>query len=206
MNTERRRATFERIYQSNAWAGQESRSGPGSAVSRTVATRKRLCELVNELGIKTLLDAPCGDFNWMKVLNMNLSGYVGVDIVPEIIERNREHFASCFRSFIVGDITVDILPKADLIICRDCFAHLCTHDCLAAIHNFKASGSTYLLATTSPSIRHNGDIPTGSWRALNLQLPPFSFPQPIEIIDEQSPEKLDRDKQLGLWRLDSIII
>jgi len=76
---------FTQIYRSNAWLDTESKSGPGSTVSRTRLLRPRLTELVRNLGIRSLLDVPCGDFNWMRLTDLPSVEYIGADIVPEII-------------------------------------------------------------------------------------------------------------------------
>jgi hypothetical protein len=40
-----------------------------------------------------LLDIPCGDFNWMKLLNLGVD-YIGADIVGELIAENRRRFGA----------------------------------------------------------------------------------------------------------------
>jgi predicted AAA+ superfamily ATPase len=62
--------------------------------------------------------------------------------------------------------------------------HFSFRDIFAALKNFRASGAKYLLTTTSPGIDVNVDIETGSWRYLNLQTPPFNFPEPLQLIEE----------------------
>lgn len=59
-------ATFTSIYRNNGWGSLESRSGAGSTLASTANIRRELPGLVERLNIRTLLDAPCGDFNWMK--------------------------------------------------------------------------------------------------------------------------------------------
>src|SRR6185295_16640264 len=79
------RNIFTDIYLSNFWADAESVSGRGSTIARTEVIRTSLPALLESVGAKTLLDAPCGDFNWMR--NVDLSGieYTGVDVVVELI-------------------------------------------------------------------------------------------------------------------------
>jgi hypothetical protein len=95
------------------------------------------------------------------------------------------------------------LPAADLIVCRDGLVHLSFADARAAIENFRRSGSRYLLATTFVQRSENRDVPTGGWRVLNMQAPPFSFPAPLTTIDERCvhSDGIYRDKRLGLWEL-----
>src|ERR1700752_1788104 len=80
-------STFAPFYSENRWGDSESASGPGSSLERTAKLRSELPILLEEIGARTLLDAPCGDFNWMKNITLNLDQYIGVDVIPELIDR-----------------------------------------------------------------------------------------------------------------------
>jgi hypothetical protein len=192
---------FRRFYRENLW-GAESVSGPGSTAWPTAHIRQRLPELLRELGVSTLLDAPCGDFNWLSTCELP-ARYFGCDIVGELIDELRQRHGRADRSFERLDLTCDPLPRADLILCRDCLGHLPFADIAAAIANFRASGARYLLATTFPCWRQNADITArGDWRPLNLELPPFELPAPLRLIAEVNVEDPRfADKSLGLWEL-----
>src|SRR3954447_10273298 len=86
------RAIFERIYDTNTWGGAESRSGPGSTRARGAELAPALLELFASHSVGTLLDAPCGDFNWMRDIAPHLASYVGVDIVEELIADNNARY------------------------------------------------------------------------------------------------------------------
>ena len=58
-------ATFEHIYTTNLWGSAESVAGLGSAPAETRAVRAALVDLLNDLRIRTLIDAPRGDFGWL---------------------------------------------------------------------------------------------------------------------------------------------
>jgi hypothetical protein len=200
---------FSTIYRHNNWGNNGSVSGAGSDLTQTAIIRREIAKLTAELGIQTMLDAPCGDYYWMKEAPMNLSNYIGVDIVPEMIESNQRQFGNSKVSFHVLDIMKDNLPRVDLILCRDCLVHLPLPAGASAIRNFVRSGSKYLLATTYPSIfRKNEELLiTGNWRPLDLQLPPFSLPKPVRLINEGCTQKDDyREKSLGLWELAKLCI
>ncbi|HZS05685.1 MAG TPA: class I SAM-dependent methyltransferase [Blastocatellia bacterium] len=194
---------FTRIYRCNHWGDPESVSGPGSGLERTSVFRNKLAGLFREIGARSLLDAPCGDFNWMSETPLELDRYVGVDVVAELITRNRQRYGSATRTFMHLDMTTDPLPRADVILSRDGLVHLSLSDCLAALRNFKRSQSGWLLATTFIHFPANGDIATGGWRQLNLQKPPFNFPPPHRLIDEKCLHSggIYADKRLGLWEL-----
>ena len=195
---------FAGIYHRNSWGSQESVSGAGSDLVQTRVVSQALASLTTELQITTLLDAACGDFNWMQHLPMDLAEYIGVDIVPELIEANTRKYGNRTTRFTVLDICTAGLPTVDLVVCRDCLVHLPLHDALAALVNFVSSGSSYLLATTYPGLvkRNRPLLITGNWRPLDLQLPPFSLPEPLRLINEECTEVGDfREKSLGLWDL-----
>ncbi|MCA1818303.1 MAG: class I SAM-dependent methyltransferase [Acidobacteria bacterium] len=191
---------FSRIYEKNLWGDPESRSGRGSTLARTVVIRSTLPALLEGFGARSLLDAACGDFNWMALVDLGGVRYVGVDVVPGLIERNRRLYGGENREFLLADITRDPLPEADVVLCRDCLIHHSLDDALAAVLNFRRSNSRRLLATTHPAVRRNLDVPTGSWRPLNLQLPPFGFPPPARLLTEDA----GLGKCLGLWELESL--
>lgn len=196
-------AVFTRIYEHNEWGSAESRSGPGSTSSRGNDIAASLVDVFDTFSIAVLLDAPCGDFNWMRHLTGRLESYVGVDIVRDLIARNNEQYADHKHRFLCRDITCDDLPPADAVLCRDALVHLSDQDVWAAIANFKRTGAEYLLATTFADVMRNDDIRTGGWRALNLQIAPFNFPEPIAVIRDvpSDPAWNHPGKKLGVWRL-----
>lgn len=188
---------FSRFYRQNVWSNAESRSGRCSTIAETNAVRQKLPALLARIGARTMLDAPCGDFNWMRHVELPLDQYIGADIVAEVIERNRMSFAAGNREFRVIDITRDPLPKVDVILCRDCLIHLPFAAIHTAIANFKRSGSVYLLTTTNTTSTLNHDIVTGDCFLLNLEKPPFDFPPPMGTLLESQVH----GRSLGLWRI-----
>lgn len=191
---------FQEFYETNAWGSKESVSGSGSELKATEAIRTHLPSLLNEIKARTLLDAPCGDFNWQKEIVFNLDQYIGIDIVKNIVNRNKKLYGNDKRLFQCLDLRVDPLPKVDVIFCRDCLEHLSLEMDKKVIRNFKRSGSRYLVAGTYPLTKENADIVVGGWRSLNLQRPPFNFPVAKHLISEEDVD----DKSLGLWKLNDI--
>lgn len=197
---------FDLVERSNLWGAETSVSGLGSEVAATAAVRSALPGLLSRLGVRTLLDAPCGDAGWIAGATAEVD-YVGADIVPSLIERNIARTeGDPRRRFIVADITRDALPAADLVLCRDCLVHLSFANIARAIANFRASGTKWLLTTTFPLFEENRDCEDGDWRALNLRGAPFGWPEPEMLIDEACDEGDGSwaDKSLGLWRIADI--
>lgn len=191
---------FTEHFRNTGWGSTESVSGEGSTLEQTIAVRAALPDIVRDFDIRTMLDIPCGDFNWMKMVDLPLN-YIGADIVDDVIASNQRRFANASRSFAKLDVTSDVLPAVDLILCRDCLVHFSLEHVSAALANMKASGARYLLTTTNTQLEHNKDIVTGEWRRLNLQIAPFSLPAPLRVIDEKCPNPASPDKHLALWRI-----
>ncbi|HET8670950.1 MAG TPA: class I SAM-dependent methyltransferase, partial [Candidatus Saccharimonadales bacterium] len=148
------RNAFRHVYNTNAWGGRESVSGEGSSLEQTVILRQTLPSLLRSIQATTLLDAPCGDYFWMKELLLDVELYIGVDIVKEIIDQNRRRYGGRGKQFFVKDITKDSLPRVDCILCRDCLDHLSFEHIFRVLENFRRSGATYLLATTYTQRTH----------------------------------------------------
>ncbi len=185
-------------YKTDTWRSSETWSGPGSSLRNTEKIRKEIPDLLKQYNIKSMLDAPCGDFNWMQKMDLTGIDYTGIDIIPELIEENRKKYPG--RNFIAADITIDKLPQADLVLSRDCFIHLPNKLVVDAISNFKKSGITFMLTNTYDFIKENKEIEPGEFRMLNMQKPPFNFSRPLYIIEEEFNDNYP-DKKLALWRI-----
>lgn len=194
-----REDVFTDIYRSQGWGSDESGSGTGSELRATGDVRERLPELMERLGVQTMLDAPCGDWNWMQYVGLPVQKYYGVDIVSEVVDGLSDRFGDDRHEFTAADLTCDPLPRADAVLCRDCLVHVSFQDCARILENFRSTGATWLMLNTYPEIQQNRNQFTGrQWRRLNFQLAPFNFPKPLEEISDGG----DVDpSMLGLWRL-----
>jgi SAM-dependent methyltransferase len=197
---------FTRIFENNSWSDSESRSGGGSNLEATAAIRGALPDLFRRYGIRSVVDAPCGDLRWMATLLPEIELYTGVDVVPQLVHDNRARYASPRVRFLERDLAAEPPPAADLIICRDCLVHLPTELATSALRNIAATPARYLLTTTFPRTSTNRDVITGAWRPINLELAPFTLGAPIEAIPEYEPGSSDAfaDKTLALWPLDDL--
>lgn len=194
---------FTNIYKNNAWGGKDSVSGPGSDIYQTRIITKELAVVFREYGVSTILDIPCGDFHWMKNVDLINVDYIGSDIVNDLIEKNTGKYGRDGLHFQQLDLIKDRLPKVDLVFCRDCLVHLSFEDIFHALNNVCSSQSEYLLTTTFTGRTKNRNIATGQWRTLNLELAPFILPSPLKIINEGCTEGAGAysDKALALWRI-----
>jgi hypothetical protein len=176
---------FTEIYQNNLWTSRESKSGAGSELKNTEIVRNELPSLFKKFNIKTMLDIPCGDFNWMNHVDRTGIDYIGGDIVEDLIENNKKNYNDI--DFRVLDVTKDELPKVDIIFVRDLLGHFNYKNIAIAISNMKKSGSKYLLTTCFTKWDFNSNIEDGGWRPINLMIKPFNF-KPIYLINEDCVE------------------
>jgi hypothetical protein len=195
--------TFIEIYTKNGWGSQESLSGSGSELKNTVELRKELSILLLKYEIKSILDIPCGDFNWMKEVDLDGIKYQGADIVESLIDHNKLQYPKV--NFTVMDITKDTLPNVDLVLTRDLFGHLSDDNIFSALKNIKLSGSKYLLATSFTKWSNNPNIIDGGWKCINLMIKPY-YLKPIYLINENCMEGYPNynDKCMLLFDLNNL--
>lgn len=209
---------FTSVFNKNAWKSGESFSGVGSTLDQTVTLRRAMKDVISKLGIKSLLDVPCGDANWMRAENFFDIEYTGVDIVPQLITFNNELNEHPTRvSFLLGDFTsFDSNKSFDMVFCRDLFVHLNFTDILKCFESMIRTQSKYLAVTTFTSVEKNLDItyPSGlesiiGWRPLNMQLAPFELTNPVIILNEGCTEKEGNrtfdDKSIAIFSLEAIV-
>lgn len=184
----------------------ESLSGLGSYLCQTEAIRQQLPALIKDLGVRTFVDAPCGDFNWMKEVNLSDVEYIGMDSLHAIVQRNKKLYTTDSRRFMWLDIVFSKIPQADMIMCRDCLVHLPFANAMQALENFRDS-ARYLVATTYPGYAAIDSIeyPMIGWHKMDLEAPPFSLGTPLRLIKESGsrcePDGDDYGKHLGVWEI-----
>ena len=181
----------------------DSVSGTGSTLQQTEMLRACLPQLLQHLGVRSLIDAPCGDRLWMRQLRLAPVQYTGIDLLGELVAAHREAAPQPGLAFWAADLVSQPLPRADAIFCRDLLPHLGYREIADVLHNFRRSGATWLITTSLSRERDNRDTAGGRWRPLNLTQAPFHFPPPLLLLNEHCSEDGGAydDKCLGVWRL-----
>src|SRR5262249_12332457 len=149
-------AVFTEHFRNNGWGCAQSASGEGSTLEQSAAIRAALPQIVRDFEIRSMLDIPCGDYNWMKLLDLPVA-YIGADIGSELVVENQHRYTGPSRSFMKLDVTADPLPEVDLILCRDCLFHFSYRHIFQALENIKNSRSRLLLTTTNTQLAKNRD-------------------------------------------------
>jgi hypothetical protein len=191
---------FRKIWRRNSWGSAESASGQGSTTARTELLRRRLPAVLSELGMRSRVDAPCGDMNWMRLLDYRFERFIGVDILPELIDGLRAQDFPPTHHFQVANIATDILPRADAVFSRDFLVHLPFAEIEQVIARWRIAGFRYVFATTFVGWPENRDCRLGGWRPLDMQAPPFNGPPPLAVPErEPTPADPYRHKSMGAW-------
>jgi hypothetical protein len=190
---------FSKIYVNNVWVVQEkqdSLSGPGSTKAATSELVVRLSDFLREVGSRQLVDIGCGDFNWMRNVEGDFD-YLGIDVVPHLIDAHNAAYANERRRFICMDATRSAISPGDVAICRDVLFHLSFRDGLQLLRNIKAAGFRYVLLTTDKRLWFNSDIRNGDFRRINLLKSPYRLPEPERELRDG---KVPGGRVLAVWR------
>lgn len=177
----------------------ETLCGAGSTLAETNYLRARLPRLLYAIGADRLLDAPCGDFNWMAHVDLEGVEYIGVDASAMNIAAARARAPD--REFIEMDIISGKLPAADAMLCRDFYQHIPNAMVFSALLNFLNAGIPWLIATTHDNEVNEDIAEAGMFRRTNLDLPPFRLPPPAIFI----PDPPGGGHYLGAWHRDDVV-
>jgi hypothetical protein len=202
---------FSLIYRKKLWLKaaphlnpDKTLSGQGSTATSTHTLRQALEVLLRQEGVETFLDAPCGDFNWMRDVNFPENcNYIGGDIVAQMVSNLQHRYGqetvgnSGSRKFIHLDLTRDELPQADIWLCKDCLQHLSHADVASVLRNFRKSRIKIALISNHTSVNSNIDIRTGQFRHLDLTLSPFNVLPPRQKLRDSPVD--GEPRYIGVW-------
>jgi SAM-dependent methyltransferase len=170
--------TFNRIYAEGRWGTDRTgrgTSGSGSTLEITGEYRAYLEDFIRTHGVRSVVDAGCGDWGFSSAIDWGGASYLGIDIASDVIDAVREKHETDRIRFQVGDITED-LPAADLLISKDVLQHLSNDLVQKFVRNnlrpgkYKWAILTNDRGTGSPT---NLDIEPGGYRVIDLAAPPF---------------------------------
>jgi SAM-dependent methyltransferase len=203
---------FRTIYERHSWGGK-SKSGPGSDPNSTRHFRRALARFMREHKVRSVVDLGCGDWASSRLIDWSGIDYLGLDAVPEVVERNQRAFRRPGIRFAVADITTDPLPEADLAICKEVLQHLpsdAVNEVLRKLTSFQwailvnddAGGFVGDWRTRwkgRPFEGTNADIEPGSYRPLALQQPPFNLNARLLTQYWNRTRELKWHKEVLVW-------
>jgi len=164
-------AVFEAIYREDRWTNG---SGPGALPEKTIEYRAFLAQFLEANGITSVTDLGCGDWQSSRFIDWSQINYLGVDVVPELIERNIQRYAVPGLDFRVLR-SADDLPGGDLLIAKHVLQHLPNEivaDYLAVIR--QRYRCALLTDAIEPQEQANTNIEIGGCRPLRFDRAPFN--------------------------------
>ena len=84
---------FTKFYKKNKWGGSRIKIWRRFFKEEYFINKKNHSKGNKKIFNKNFFDAPCGDFNWMKLVNFDDCKYIGGDIVNLIISNNNKEFS-----------------------------------------------------------------------------------------------------------------
>ena len=154
----------------------ETYSGPGSLLINTDNLIEELPVFLEKYNIKSIIDVPCGDFNYMKNINLDNIKYNGYDISENAIEKCLKYQKQNIN-FNILDVTNETLNYSDLIICKDLFLHLSFVHIEKILQNIINTKCKYFAVSRYDNGKYkNIDQDSGlGARSIEITSPPFNF-------------------------------
>ena len=200
-NNKTNQEIFEEIYHQNIWGkskeiGSPFFSGGGSHGADVVnsyvnCVRKFLTELPRK---PIVVDLGCGDFNIGQNFLTLSEKYIGCDVVPSLIEFNKQKYIKKNLSFVQLDAVKDELPKGEIVIIRQVLQHLSNSQIHEILSKVKSNFKYLILTEHLPKKENfvaNVDIPAGHLiranvnSGLDIEKPPFNVKvKSKRVIDE----------------------
>jgi hypothetical protein len=191
------KTAFQIVHDQNLWENPESKSGGGSTVEFTKFIREDFSKWLHDNGVTSMVDLPCGDFNWMRLVDFPAGmTYHGIDIVPDLIAANSQQYQNDHVQFSVGDIIAGPVPAANAYFCRDVFIHFPNDAVEKSIANVRVAGAKWLIATTFPDVKSKVDTVFPNSRKQNMAL---FLGEPDAMLEDFGDGMTD--KFMGVWRL-----
>ena len=159
---------------------------------------KRLQMLLQGFAVKSIADVPCVDVDRLHIQQLGLQRYLGISKERDVAGALQSQFGSSVASFLDLDVTIDTLPRVDLILCWDYLCTLSEAEIRPTLLQFKKSGATFLLMRHFPEVRSNEEKVSGHFQPINWKHHPYHFPEPMIHIMESGDHGME---SLALWNL-----
>jgi len=135
---------MQQVYDMHLWGGKDHDFYSGIGSHDPQITTPYLNVLISFLKSQktplTVCDLGCGDFNIGKHLTTYSKKYIAIDVVENLVERNKNLYKADNLEFHCLNITEDELPFGDCVIIRQVLQHLSNEDIkkvVAKLENYK---------------------------------------------------------------------
>lgn len=175
---------FGDIYRESLWGvcpDGLSSSGPGSTLEQGWPFIQYLQSFLNEHNdVKTVVDLGCGDWVLAREIDWGSRNYIGIEVVPELVDRNQAAFGSDKVRFVHLDAGYDTMPAGDLLICKDVLMHLPNAIVAQILEKSKKYKYCIFVNDFNSADTRNIDVHTSGFRFLDLTKKPFNL-EPFNV-------------------------
>lgn len=190
---------FTEIYEKKMWGNSKEKfcSGSGSTdkeiVSAYVSMVTKKASSEGFLGL-TFVDLGCGDFRVGEQLISLSSTYIGVDVVKQLIIRNKHRYGNQKVRFMHLDIVDDDLPDGDVCFVRQVLQHLSNQQIkviLPKLKKYKWIFITEHYPTDNSTIKPNIDKVHGSGIRIYMNSGVYLSEAPFELPAKKLSQVLE---------------
>lgn len=180
---------FQTIFNDKSWGtnlDNRPSSGPASWIRMAQPFSDWLFgEFLVQNNIQRIVDIGCGDWQYMREMDLSEYSYIGVDCVKDIVTYNNRKFGKQNVEFIHNDgSNADNLPTGDVYVVKDVMQHWTNIYVVNFLKKVIAQKkcrfivvvNDYQQETETQDVKHLGDT-----RPLNSQLNPLKQFDP-EVI------------------------
>lgn len=168
---------FAGIYERNDWGYG---SGVGSLPLNNIDYMRFVQNFMKSNNVRSIVDLGCGDWQFSRFIDWSLVQYTGLDIVEEVVKVNQQRHSAPNIQFKLLE-TVEAVPTADLLLCKDVLQHLSNDTVRSHVGVLKTKFRFLLITNDVWPTEPNRDIKDGEWRPVRLDLPPFSEVAPAVL-------------------------
>ncbi|AEQ32808.1 class I SAM-dependent methyltransferase [Megavirus chiliensis] len=180
---------FTNIYNVGTWGNG---SGPGSNPIYNKEYIEVLKRLFDDLEIKSIVDIGCGDWQFSRFIDFGNINYLGLDIVPHLIEYNNKFFGkkNIIFKYLDAINNADLVENTDMIILKDVVQHWPTKIIIKVLNILKTKTKYILLTNCCHQQDPLQNIKLGEYRPLSYKMYPLKIFKPIFIKKYNSKEIL----------------
>ena len=181
---------FTDIYARHQWGDRKPTAAfdSGHGTGKESVARPYLEAIKQDLQQRGLagthaVDLGCGDYRIGRELRPLFGRYMGVDIVPSLVQHLNEKFSDASTTFVTHDLIVDDLPDGDVAFLRQVLQHLSNSQILKILAKLTRYRVTYITEHHPSDDRlirpnvdkvHGGGIRLFKGSGVYLDQPPFS--------------------------------
>ncbi len=182
---------FSEIYANNVW---DTGSGHGSIPKYAEPYMRVLQELLLDDRFNTIVDLGCGDWQFMQHISIpNNKSYLGVDVVPAVINANQAAYAASNIRFLQVSDQAELISKnisGDLLIIKDVLQHWPNSEIKYFLKNILPRFKYALITNRYEQYRrdHNKERRMGPDKSVGLLEAPFKLSNAEILLEFYGPE------------------